>query len=147
MRTESNLDILFVEDNPHDAELAIEALKKKNMADDIVWVQDGKEALDFLYCKGNFSERSLEDKPHIILLDLKLPRVDGLEALQHIREDNQFFNVPVVILTSSQEETDLMKGYNYGANSYIVKPVNFQKFNETVQEIGFYWMLMNQTYG
>jgi len=139
------IDILIVEDNPQDAELAIRALKKKNLSNNIFTVSDGAEALDFLYCKGKYERRQLLNKPKVILLDLKLPKVSGLEVLAKIKSDPNLKKIPVVVVTSSKEDPDIKEAYDLGANSYVVKPVDFEKFIESIQSLGFYWLLVNQT--
>ncbi len=139
------IDILIVEDNPQDAELAIRALKKKNLSNNIFTVSDGAEALDFLYCKGKYERRQLLNKPKVILLDLKLPKVSGLEVLAKIKSDPNLKKIPVVVVTSSKEDPDIKQAYDLGANSYVVKPVDFEKFIESIQSLGFYWLLVNQT--
>lgn len=138
------VDILLVEDNPDDLELALHALKRENLANNIFVARDGEEALDFLFCSGPFADRSRSQPPKLVLLDLKLPKVNGLEVLKRIKEDPCTKCIPVVILTSSREEQDLVRGYNLGANSYIQKPVDFEKFRSTVKQIGLYWLLINQ---
>jgi two-component system, response regulator len=145
MSDQNPLEILLVEDNPHDAELTMRALKKNHVANHIVVVTDGEEALDFLFARGAFSHRNIEDSPRLILLDLKLPKVDGLEVLRALKGDLRTRNVPVVVLTSSKEEQDIVESYRLGVNSYIVKPVEFDKFIEAVTSLGFYWLLLNQT--
>lgn len=140
----NEVEVLLVEDNPDDAELATRALKKYNLANNLLWVKDGEEALDFLFARGEFSERNTENKPKVILLDLKLPKVNGLEILKTIRNDIRTKGIPVVALTSSKEELDIVKSYDLGVNSYIVKPVEFDKFMQAVREIGYYWLLMNE---
>ena len=122
------VEILLVEDNPNDAELTIRALKKQNLANSLHWVKDGAEALDYIYAKGEYSDREFENRPKVILLDLNLPKLGGLEVLKKIKEDKSTKMIPVVVLTSSREEEDMVKSYNYGVNSYIVKPVDFDKF-------------------
>ena len=136
--------ILLVEDNPDDAELTIRALKKHNLTNNLYWVKDGAEALDFIFANGPFEDRIGESDPKIILLDLKLPKVDGLDVLKKIRSDEKTKLIPVVILTSSREEQDIIESYKLGVNSYIVKPVNFEKFLATVSELGLYWVLLNE---
>lgn len=138
------VEILLVEDNPNDAELTLRSLKKNNVSNRIHLVRDGAEALDFLFGKGAYSGRSLKNGPRVILLDLKLPKVDGLEVLRQIKRDPQVRNVPVVILTSSKEERDIVESYQLGVNSYIVKPVDFAQFTDAVRQLGLYWMLLNQ---
>ncbi|HEY5616154.1 MAG TPA: response regulator [Bacteroidota bacterium] len=141
----NEVEILYVEDNPNDAELTIRALKKHNLANKLVHVMDGEEALDFIFAHGKFSERTVENGPKVILLDLKLPKVDGLEVLRKIRMDERTKKFPVVILTSSKEEQDIVRSYELGVNSYIVKPVDFDKFTKAVADLGLYWLLLNQT--
>jgi two-component system response regulator len=138
------VEILLVEDNPADAELALRALKKYNLANRVVHVSDGEEALDFVFARGAFADRSVENHPKVILLDLKLPKVDGLEVLRAIKSDPRTQLIPVVVMTSSREEKDIVESYRLGVNSYIVKPVDFDKFLAAVRDIGFYWLLLNQ---
>lgn len=138
------IEILLVEDNPNDAEIAMRALKKNNLANNVLLVQDGEEALDFLYARGKFEDRGFNNRPKIILLDLQLPKVDGKEVLRIIKSDPEKKMIPVIVLTSSKEEKDIVETYQLGVNSYIVKPVDFDKFVESVKEIGLYWLLMNQ---
>jgi len=137
-------EILLVEDNPADAELALRALKKHNLANRVVHVSDGEEALDYIFARGAFSARSVENGPKVILLDLKLPKVDGLEVLRVLKSDPRTRLFPVVVLTSSREEQDIIESYRLGVNSYIVKPVDFDQFLAAVKEIGWYWLLLNQ---
>jgi two-component system response regulator len=141
-----DLDILLVEDNTDDAELALYALGREKLANRIIVARDGEEALDFLFCRAAFAERSFESPPKLVLLDLKLPKVGGLEVLKQAKADPRTRNIPIVIMTSSKEEQDLVKGYNLGANSYIQKPVDFDQFRETVKNIGLYWLVTNQPY-
>ena len=141
----NEVEILYVEDNPNDAELTIRALKKHNLANKLIHVMDGEEALDFIFAQGKFSERTVENGPKVILLDLKLPKVDGLEVLRKIRMDERTRKFPVVIMTSSKEEQDIVRSYELGVNSYIVKPVDFDKFTKAVADLGLYWLLLNQT--
>lgn len=138
------VDILLVEDNPTDAELTLRALNKHKLANTLFWVKDGAEALDFLFAEGQYAGRAGDGHPKLILLDLKLPKVDGIEVLQRIKCDPRLQPIPVVVLTSSAEESDLVETYRIGVNSYIVKPVDFQKFIETVAQIDFYWLLLNR---
>jgi CheY-like chemotaxis protein len=138
------LDILLVEDNQDDMDLALHALKREKLANNIFVVRDGEEALDFLFCRGAFTHRSFDHPPKLILLDLKLPKVDGMEVLRQIKSDPRTKTIPVVIMTSSKEERDLVAGYNLGANSYIQKPVDFDQFRETVKSVGLYWLVINQ---
>ncbi len=141
---EREVEILLVEDNPSDAELTLRALKKNNLANKVFHVADGEEALNFIYCRGLYSERMIDDIPRVILLDLKLPKVDGLEVLKILKSDPLTREIPIVVLTSSTEERDIVETYRLGANSYIVKPVNFDRFSAAVKELGFYWLLLNQ---
>ncbi len=138
------VEILLVEDNPNDVELTLHALRKNNLANNIHVVRDGEEALDFLFCRGNYQSRDTGLTPRVVLLDLKLPKVDGLEVLRQIRADDRLRTLPVVIMTSSREERDVVAGYRLGINSYIVKPVEFDQFTEAVRQIGCYWLLLNQ---
>ena len=138
------LEILLVEDNPHDAELTIRALKQRNLANHMVHVQDGKAALDFLFGTGDYAGRDAHNQPKVVLLDLKLPKIDGIEVLRRIRGDARTRLLPVVVLTSSREDRDVIEAYNLGANSYIVKPVDFEKFSEAVSHLGLYWLLLNE---
>lgn len=139
------VEILVVEDNPDDYELTMRALNKINLANKVYWVKDGAEALEFVFCTGKYASRSPLNGPRLILLDLKLPKVDGIQVLGKIKSDPVTRRIPVVMLTSSQEENDIVESYNLGINSYIVKPVDFKKFMETVSNAGFYWMLINKT--
>jgi two-component system, response regulator len=138
------VDILLVEDNPNDAELAIRALTKQRLANNLQHVEDGEEALDFLFARGKYSGRDANERPKLILLDLKLPKVDGIEVLRAVKADERTNLTPVVVLTSSREERDLIETYRLGVNSYIVKPVDFDKFVDAVKELGFYWLLINE---
>jgi two-component system response regulator len=138
------VDILLVEDNQDDAELALHALRREKLANNIFVARDGEEALEFLFCSGAFTERSFDRPPKLILLDLKLPKVDGMEVLNRLKSDARTRTIPVVIMTSSKEERDLVKGYGLGANSYIQKPVDFDQFRETVKQVGLYWLVTNQ---
>lgn len=141
---EANIvEILIVEDTDQDLELALRALRKAKLSNHIHIARDGQEALDFLFCEGPHSARRIENEPKVILLDLKLPKVDGLEVLQRIKGDPRTMAIPVVVLTSSKEQNDVVESYNLGVNSYIVKPVNFEQFSEAVQKIGMYWLLIN----
>jgi CheY-like chemotaxis protein len=137
------VEILLVEDNPNDLELALRALRKHKLANDIQVARDGEEALQFLFCKGPYAGR-VEGNPRLVLLDLKLPKVDGLEVLRELRADPCTKRVPVVVLTSSREERDIVESYNLGVNSYVVKPVEFDKFVAAISEVGLYWLLLNQ---
>lgn len=137
--------ILLVEDNPDDEALTLRALKKNNIRNRVVVAHDGAEALDFLFCTGAYAGRDPKDRPQIILLDLKLPKVDGLEVLRRVRAEPRTHLLPVVILTSSKEEQDLINGYGCGANSYVRKPVDFNQFVEAVNQLGLYWLVLNET--
>ena len=139
------LEILLVEDNPMDAELAIRALKTRNLANRIVHVIDGQAALDFLFGAGFYAGRDPYEQPKVVLLDLKLPKVDGIEVLRRLRADERAKLLPVVVLTSSREDIDLTATYKLGANSYIVKPVDFENFAEAISSLGMYWLLLNET--
>lgn len=138
------IDILIVEDNPQDMELLVRALKKRNIANPMYCVEDGKEALDFLFCRGEFSERDFSMPPRVVILDLKLPKVNGLEVLKEIKGDARTRIIPVVIVTSSKEDPDIKAAYALGANSYVVKPVGFDDFLDVMSNLGLYWMLVNQ---
>jgi two-component system response regulator len=140
----NNVEILLVEDNPDDAGLVIRALKKCNLANNLVHLSDGAQALEFIFCKGEYANRQIGDRPKVILLDLKMPKVGGLQVLKAIREDERTESIPVVIMTSSNEERDIVEGYRLGVNSYIVKPVDFDNFSKAVAELGFYWLLLNK---
>jgi two-component system, response regulator len=140
----SVVDILLVEDNADDVELALHTLRKERLANRIQVARDGEEALEFLFCKGEFSDRSFDQPPRLVLLDLKLPKVDGMEVLRQLKSDPRTKTIPVVILTSSKEERDLVEGYHRGANSYIQKPVDFDQFRNTVKSAGLYWLVVNQ---
>jgi two-component system, response regulator len=138
------VDILLVEDSPHDAELTARALKKRNLANRLFVVEDGAEALDFLFCKGKYEEREITNPPRVVLLDLKLPKVNGLEVLRAVRADESTHRVPIVVVTSSREDPDIKAAYELGANSYVVKPVDFDAFQEAMSNLGFYWLLINK---
>jgi CheY-like chemotaxis protein len=137
------VEILLVEDNPTDAELCMRALKQNNFANKLVWVKDGAEALDFIFAQGEFSHRTVINGPKVILLDLRLPKVDGMEVLRQVKADERTRTIPVVVLTSSKEDRDIAESYKLGVNSYISKPVEFDEFAKTVSELGLYWLLVN----
>jgi two-component system response regulator len=138
------LDILLVEDNQDDMDLALHALKREKLANHIFVARDGEEALDFLFCRGTFAERSFDHPPKLVLLDLKLPKVDGMEVPKQLKGDPRTKTIPVVMMTSSKEERDLVSSYSLGANSFIQKPVDFDQFRETVKNVGLYWLVTNQ---
>jgi two-component system, response regulator len=137
------VEILIVEDTSEDLDLTLRALRKAKITNHIQVARDGEEALEFIFCERSFAERNIEDGPKVILLDLKLPKIDGLEVLQRIKSDPRTKSIPVVVLTSSREQNDVVESYNLGVNSYIVKPVNFEQFSEAVQKLGMYWLLIN----
>jgi len=143
-RAENEVEVLLVEDNPTDAELCIRALKKSNLANNLVWVKDGAEALDFLFAGGAYAGRNVNTPPKVVLLDLRLPKVDGMEVLRKIKADERTRAIPVVVLTSSKEDRDVAESYKFGVNSYISKPVEFDAFAKTVSELGLYWLLVNR---
>lgn len=138
------VEILLVEDNPEDLQLTLRALGKANLTNRIQVARDGAEALEFVFAEGTYSGRKLSNGPKVVLLDLKLPKVDGLEVLKRMKSDDRTRAIPVVMLTSSREQSDLVESYKFGVNSYIVKPVNFDGFARAVQDIGMYWVLLNQ---
>jgi two-component system, response regulator len=138
------VEILIVEDDPRDAELTLRALKKNNLANNVCVAEDGEEALDFFFCRGKFESRSFKNTPKVVLLDLKLPKVNGLEVLRIIKADSRTKHIPVVVVTSSREEPDMIEAYNLGVNSYVVKPVDFDKFVNAMSSLGLYWLLVNQ---
>ncbi len=142
--SDSAVEILLVEDNPNDVELTLRVLQKNNISNRIHVVRDGAEALEFIFCTGAYAGRSIENGPKVILLDLKLPKVDGLDVLRQIKADPRTKAIPVVVLTSSREERDIVESYRLGVNSYIVKPVDFEQFTEAVRQLGLYWLLLNQ---
>ena len=139
------VEILLVEDSEYDAEMTLITLEEKKVSNKIHWVKDGEEALDFLFSRGKYEDRKYEQQPKLILLDLKMPKIDGLQVLGEIRKHEATKYIPVVMLTSSKEERDVVKSYELGVNSYIVKPVEFDKFTNAVQDIGFYWLLLNHS--
>lgn len=140
----ANVDILLVEDSQDDIDLALHALRQGKLANSIFVVRDGEEAMDFLFCRGEFAGRSFDHPPKVVLLDLKLPKVDGMQVLKQVKNDPRTRTIPVVIMTSSKEERDLVESYGSGVNSYIQKPVDFEQFRGTVKTLGMYWMVVNQ---
>jgi len=144
MNDNNTVELLLVEDSPEDLELALYALKKANLANHIHVARDGVEALEFIFCEGKFAGRQITNHPKVILLDLKLPKVDGLAVLKRLKGDPRTKMIPVVMLTSSKQQSDLVATYQLGVNAYIVKPVNFERFTEAVRELGLFWMLLNQ---
>jgi CheY-like chemotaxis protein len=142
--TYGRVEVLLIEDSPTDAELCTRALKKHKLANDLVWVKDGAEALDFLFARGSYSGRDMMYPPKLVLLDLRLPKVDGLEVLRQVRADERLKTLPVVILSSSKEDRDIAESYRLGANSYVSKPVEFQEFADAVAKLGLYWLLINR---
>jgi two-component system, response regulator len=144
MNESSSVEILLVEDNPQDLELAQRALRKANLTNRIQIARDGEEALQYIFCEGPHAARDITSGPQLILLDLKLPKVSGLEVLSRIKADPRVRMIPIVVLTSSKEQSDVVESYRLGVNSYIVKPVDFESFAKAVQELGFYWLLLNQ---
>ena len=140
----NQIEVLLVEDNVHDAEMTIRALRKVNLANNLVHVKDGEEALEFIFAQGKFADRQPSDLPKVILLDIKMPKVDGIEVLKQLKSHESSKAIPVVIMTSSKEEQDIINSYQLGVNSYVVKPVNFESFAKAVSELGMYWLLINQ---
>ena len=143
MEDATAVDVLMVEDSDEDLQLALRSFRKANFEDRVHVVRDGAEALDYIFCQGEYSGRRIEDIPRVVLLDLKLPKVNGLEVLQRIKSDPRTKRIPVVLLTSSKEHSDVVAGYENGANSYIVKPVAFEGFAKAMQDLGMYWLLLN----
>ena len=142
-----DVEILLVEDNPNDVELTLRALQKQNLSSKVFVVKDGAEALDFMFATGAYSQRKIDKRPRVVLLDLKLPKVDGLEVLKEVKGDERTKTIPVVVLTSSKEEQDIISSYKLGVNSYIVKPVQFESFAKAVSQLGLYWLITNQAAG
>ena len=141
------VEILLAEDEPSDADLCMRALRRKKVANHIVWVKDGAEALDFLFARGAYASRTGTDRPRLLLLDIKMPLVDGFEVLRQVRADERLAAMPVVIMTSSSEERDIVQGYHLGVNSYVSKPVDFAGFQQAVEDVGLYWMVLNKVPG
>ncbi|MGD0037584.1 MAG: response regulator [Bacteroidota bacterium] len=146
MNYQDAVDILLVEDNPRDTELTIRALNKHNITNKLIVLKDGAETLDFIFCRGKYADRVITNCPKIIMLDLKLPKVNGLEVLKTIKSDKRTKMIPVIMVTSSMQDSDMKTAYEYGANSYVVKPVDFNKFIEAMSHLVLYWLLVNQTY-
>jgi len=142
--TDEKVEILLVEDNPHDAEMTIRSLRRANLVNKLIHVKDGAEALDFIFARGAYVELQIANKPKVILLDIKMPKVDGIEVLKQIKSNDTTKTIPVVIMTSSKEEQDVITSYQLGVNSYVVKPVDFEGFAKAVAELGFYWLITNQ---
>jgi two-component system response regulator len=142
--SKTDVEILLVEDNSNDLELAVHALRREKLSNNIEVVRDGEEALDFIFCRSKYSNRNFNHQPRLILLDLKLPKVDGLQVLREIKNDARTKAIPIVILTSSKEEKDRVEGYRLGVNSYIQKPVDFEQFRESIKQVGLYWLVVNQ---
>ncbi len=141
----NDIEVLLVEDNPSDAELTMRALKKRNLANKLFHAKDGAEALDFVFAQGRFSNRRVENGIKVVLLDLKLPKIDGLEVLRRLKSDERTKKIPIVVMTSSREDRDLVTCYDFGVNGYVVKPVEFEDFSRAVSELGFYWLFLNET--
>lgn len=144
MMNDTKVEILLVEDNPHDAEMTIRSLRRANLANRLIHVKDGAEALDFIFARGQYEGRGMENRPKVILLDIKMPKVDGIEVLRQIKANDSTKTIPVVIMTSSKEEQDVITSYDLGVNSYVVKPVDFEGFAKAVSQLGFYWLITNQ---
>jgi two-component system response regulator len=138
------VNILLVEDNPQHAELTLRALNMHKLADSFIWVKTGEDATDFIFCRGEYADRGIENTPKVIFLDLKLPKKSGLDVLREIRADERTKHIPVVLVTTSREEKDIVEGQNLGMNGYVVKPDDFEKFSEAIRNIGFYWLVLNQ---
>ena len=144
MNQQNVVDILLVEDNPQDVELTIRALKKHNITNKLIVLEDGAEAMDFIFCRGKYEQREIANHPKVILLDVKLPKVSGLEVLRAIKEDERTRTIPIVMVTSSRQDPDIKTAYEHGANSYVVKPLDFNAFVEAMSQLGLYWLLVNK---
>ncbi len=140
-----NIEIILVEDSMEDADLIMRSLKKNNLSNSVIHLKDGAEALDFMFAKGAYSSRNILDKPKVVLLDLKMPKVDGLQVLRELKSDPRTKSIPVVIMTSSREDRDIIESHELGANSYVVKPVSFENFAKAVADLGLYWLMINQS--
>jgi two-component system response regulator len=140
----NEVEILLVEDNPRDLELTLRALRKSHLANAIISVTDGEAALDFIFARGKYADRSIHNGPRVVFLDLKLPKVDGIEVLRQVKSDERTKKIPIVIVTSSAEERDRVESYQLGVNSYVVKPIEFDAFAKTIADLGFYWLAVNQ---
>jgi two-component system response regulator len=140
-----NIEIILVEDSMEDADLIIRSLKKNNLSNSVIHLTDGAEALDFMFAKGEYASRNIQDKPKVILLDLKMPKVDGLQVLRALKSDPRTKSIPVVIMTSSREDRDVVESHELGVNSYVVKPVSFESFAKAVADLGIYWLMINQS--
>ena len=144
MKMKNELEIVIVEDNPNDAELMLRSLKKNRLANNIVILEDGEQALDFIFCRGKYTDRDLSESPKVMFLDLKLPKVGGLEVLKQMKSNEHTRKIPVIVVTSSKEDPDIAAAYNLGANSYVVKPIDFDSFVEKINQIGLYWLAINE---
>ena len=142
---DTEVDVLLVEDNPRDLEMTVRALRKHNLGNRVFSVRDGAEALDFIFARGQYAARNVDHSPQIVFLDLNLPKVDGIEVLRQVKDDDRTKHIPIVIVTSSAEERDRVASYNLGANSYVVKPIVFETFAKTIADIGFYWLAVNKS--
>jgi two-component system response regulator len=144
MKMKNELEIVIVEDNPNDAELMLRSLKKNRLANNMVVLEDGEQALDFIFCRGKYTDRDLSESPKVMFLDLKLPKVGGLEVLKQMKSNEHTRKIPVIVVTSSKEDPDIAAAYNLGANSYVVKPIDFDSFVEKINQIGLYWLAINE---
>jgi two-component system response regulator len=141
----TDVEILLVEDNKSDAKLTIRELKKHHLANNLVHLIDGAQAIDFIFCKGDYADRNFDNKPKVIFLDIKMPKISGLEVLKALKNDERTRHIPVVMMTSSKEDKDIFESHQLGVNSYVVKPVGFENFSKTVSDLGFYWLVVNNT--